>query len=76
MEAIALTIGILIGLFMGIVLCGRLGRGRFAGTLIIARGGEGSKPEMYLDQIEEPAVLAKQKSVVMDIKVVNTSTQK
>ena len=76
MEIIALVIGMLIGLFAGIVLHGKHLKKAYAGTLMIVRADPNSEPQMYLDQIEEPTVLEKKQCVLMSVKTINVDSQK
>ncbi len=75
MEIVALVVGTLVGIFIGIILHGRRLQKGYAGTLVLDCS-DPLYPDIYLQLNQDAALLADFNSVSMDVKVVKSHSQK
>lgn len=76
MEILALAVGILIGIFVGIVFHIRHVNKGYAGTLVLDCSDSDTKPDIYLELNQEASFLEGLDSVSMDVRVINVNSHK
>lgn len=76
MEIIALSVGILIGVFIGMVLHSKHTKNGYAGTLVLDCSDSVEKPDIYLELNQEASFLKDLDSVEMDVRVIKVPSQK
>ena len=76
MEIIALSVGILIGVFIGIVFHSKHTKNRYAGTLVLDCSDSVEKPDIYLELNQEANFLKELDSVEMDVRAIKVPSQK
>ena len=75
MEFLTLTIGILVGIFVGIVLNSRQLKKKHVGTLFV-ECSDPLYPDIYLQLNQDASLIPEMESVLMDVKVIDVPSQK
>ena len=76
MDILTLTVGVLIGVFVGVVLHSKHVKNGYAGTLVLDCSDSDASPDIYLELNKEASFLEGLDSVSMDVRVINVNSHK